>query len=392
MTTLAARALFAIFSFLSHVGPVGANDGRCREPVGKDLSSASPVDVGLPSEQLLKLNQVLDVGKHDVRSLLIVRDCKIVFERYKVGIGREHNHTIYSVTKSITATLVGALLNQGKLRTIEAPISELVSKPWSYPEHNWKKTQRITLKNAMQMSSGLTYKHDPAGHPIYAERDRFAFALSPEFIAEPGTRFNYSDGDASITGAVVAAAADNDLYRFGREVLFDPLQMSNYAWWFRDQTGRYPGGWGLRLRPIDMAKVGQLYLQNGEWNGRRIFDANFRGLALAPGASKVYGLHWWIGSAPEAKGTSYYFAMGAKGQRIFVFPGLRVVAVLTASLPSVEERAVHGLIVGTLANAFAAGPDADASASLASLAEVQKRGFNGETRIPQRDQDIPRRF
>ena len=162
--------------------------------MGRDFLPASLEDVGLSPGPLLKLNDALDAGTYDIRSLLIVRDCKIVFERYKDGIGREHNHTIYSVTKSITATLVGALLMQGKLKSVDVTISELMSKPWWLPADDWKKAQRITLKNVMQMSSGLTYKHDPAGHPIYAlNADRFAMALSPEFIAEPGVRFNYSD-------------------------------------------------------------------------------------------------------------------------------------------------------------------------------------------------------
>ena len=64
------------------------------------------------------------------------------------------------------------------------------------------------------------------------------------------------------------------------------MQMSNHDWGFVDRAGRYPGGWGLRLRPMDMAKVGQLYLQRGDWNGRRIFDANFVDLAWEPGPNK----------------------------------------------------------------------------------------------------------
>jgi CubicO group peptidase (beta-lactamase class C family) len=169
------------------------------------------VEAGLSVGVLLKLNKALDDGTHDIRSLLIVRDCKLVFERYREGIGREHNHTIYSVTKSVAATLVGALLQQGKLRSVDVPIAEVVSKPRWLRESDWKKAERITLKNVMQMSSGLTYKHDQVNNPIYSlSADRLAVALSPELVADPGTRFQYSDGDVSMTGAAVAAAADTD--------------------------------------------------------------------------------------------------------------------------------------------------------------------------------------
>lgn len=385
--------LLVPFWFFCHTGLVGATSGSCQQAVGKDFPFPSAAHVGLSSKPLLKLNDALDAATYDIRSLLIVRDCKIVFERYKDGIGREHNHAIYSVTKSITATLVGALLAQGKLKSVDVTLSELMSKPSWLHEDDWKKAQRITLKSVMQMSSGLAYKHDPARHPIYAlSADRFAMALSPELIAEPGTRFNYSDGDVSLTGAMASAAADRNLYRFAREVLFDPLQMSNYDWWFIDRAGRYPGGWGLRLRPMDMAKVGQLYLQNGEWNGRRVFDPAFRDIAWKPGVNKRYALHWWIGSAPEAKGLPYFVAVGFKSQRIYVFPTLQLVAVLTASLPGAEERRVDGLAVAALVDAFGQKNTADASGNLAALAAVQKKGFRGETRIFQSDQDAPRRL
>ncbi len=327
-----------------YAGLASADGGSCQSTVGKDFLPASPAEVGLSPEVLLRLNRELDEGLHDIRSLLIVRDCKLVFERYREGIGRDHNHTIYSVTKSIAATLVGALLLQGKLKSIDVSVSEVVSKPWWFRENDWKKAERITLKNVMQMSSGLVHKFDPGNNLIYASSvDRFAVALSSKFEAEPGTRYQYSDGDASITGAVVAAATDHTLYRFARDVLFDPLQMVNHDWISMDRVGRYPGGWGLRLRPMDMAKIGQLYLQNGEWNGRKVFGPDFRDLAWTSGVNKSYALHWWIGSSPEAKGVAYSVAVGNKGQYIYVFPSLRLVAVLTASLPGVEVRRVNSL-------------------------------------------------
>lgn len=140
VTDARAAAPPAIFTLLGHAGLMGASDGRCQEPVGKDLSPASPVDVALPSRQLLKLNQALDAGKHDIRSLLIVRDCRIVFERCKAGIGREHNHTLYSATKSITAGRAGLSLKQG---------ARMRSRRQSLPVAGWA----IALAGSMLLSS-----------------------------------------------------------------------------------------------------------------------------------------------------------------------------------------------------------------------------------------------
>ncbi|MBI3513282.1 MAG: serine hydrolase [Proteobacteria bacterium] len=372
--------------------PSHAGDGGCREPVGRDFASASVADVGMAAAPLVRLNEALDDGKYDVRSLLILRDCKLVFERYKDGVGRQHNHSVYSVTKSVSSTLVGVLLHQGTLKTVDAPIAQLMAKPRLFSSGDWAKGERITLSQVMHMSSGLAYKHDPAKHPIYAlQQDRLAVALSPELVAKPGTRFNYSDGDVSITGAVIAAMADMSLYRFAQQVLFDPLQMTNHAWLSVDRAGRYPGGWGLRLRPMDMLKIGQLYLQKGEWNGVRILDAGYPDLAWAPGVSKAYGLHWWIGSAPEARGTPYALAVGFKAQRIYVFPTLHMTVALTASLPGPEERTVSGLVVGALVDAAAHVGARPATGSGAALLAQQAKGFRGDTRISQSDQDSPRR-
>lgn len=97
--------------------------GRCAEPVGRDLPSGSPADLALAPRRLVQLNEALDAGKHDIRALLIVRDCRVAFERYKDGLSREDNHALYSVTKSVSATLAGILLHQGRLRSLDAPIA-----------------------------------------------------------------------------------------------------------------------------------------------------------------------------------------------------------------------------------------------------------------------------
>jgi CubicO group peptidase (beta-lactamase class C family) len=383
---------FGIFVGVGVLNVVHANDGRCPAAIGKDFPPAVPAEVGLSSERLLRLNQSLDAGTYEIRSLLVLRDCKLILERYKTGLNREHNHTLYSVTKSVAATLVGSLLHQGKLRSIDVPISELISKPLFFSGKDWEKTKRISLKNVMQMASGLAYHHNVAGrNPLYAlETDRLAMALSSDFVAEPGTRFNYSDADVSIAGAAISGVADRNLFRFAKEVLFDVMQMSNYDWLFVDRSGRYPGGWGLRIRPMDMLKVGQLYLQKGQWNDIRVFDANFLDEVWRHGPSKSYALYWWIGSGTEANGVPYFVANGFKGQRIYVFPTLRLVAALTASLPGAEEQIVNRLIVEALVESASVTSTSGGEADTA-LRELQKRGFGGQTRVAQDVyQDAPR--
>ena len=387
---LAARrwAFVLLFGFFASVS---SHASGCSESIGRDFESAPPGDRGISAARLTEVIDALDSGLYDVRALLILRDCKLILERYKEGVTRQHNHSLYSVTKSMSATLVAALLHQGKLTSLDAKISDLVPRPSRIDDANWSKASQITLKNSMQMASGLEYKHDPCCHPIYDTReDRFAAALLPSLSAIPGTKFLYSDGDASLVGAVIASAADEDLLSFAQSALFKPLNASNVDWMFRDRAGRYPGGWGLRLRPMDMLKVGQLYVQRGEWNGLRIFPADFVQLAWSAGVNPTYGLGWRIVS-PTVFGTPYYWAQGFKGQRILVFPEWKVVVALSSSLSGAEESQAMRILVPGLVDAIRRGVDSD-DRSLATFKSKEALGFRGDTKVQQEAQDAPRRF
>src|SRR5262245_52926120 len=211
----------------------------------------------------------------DIHALVVLRHCKVVVELYAENVTRDHNHALYSVTKSILATLFGVLLRSGRLPSLDVPVANIIAASTVLDADKLEKARRIRVKDVMSMASGLEYRNDPISYPIYGAADRFQFALGPALVHEPGHRYNYSDGDSSIAGAVVAAAAGKDLLSYGNEVLFGPLGFKNVEWWFRDKAGRYPGGWGLRLRAVDMAKFGQLYLQNGRWHDKTIIDAGF---------------------------------------------------------------------------------------------------------------------
>jgi len=327
-----------------------------------------------------------------VRAFLLLKDCTVVLERYKGGLTRDHNHAVYSVTKSVVSTLVGIQLSDGRLAGLDLPISRIVSRPLAARDVQWARASTLTLRNAMNMASGLAYAHNPAQHPIYAlGTDRFIYALSLEPAAKPGQQFNYSDADASITGAVVASVAGEDLYAFARRALFDPLQMYNHDWWFRDAAGRFPGGWGLRMRPMDMLKLGQLYIQKGIWNQHNVFDPSYPAQAWAPGVSPRYGLHWWIAQAKGRGEVDHYAAIGFKGQRIYVFPSFGIVAAVVSSLPAEEEQYLASATLTAIRESVAgAGEGNSPDAARKELSQLVRSGFRGVTRVRQSTQDSPR--
>ena len=157
------------------------------------------------------------------------------------------------------------------------------------------------------------------------------------------------DSEGTLQTAIAAAAREG-LDSFAKTALFDPLEMVATSWPMSDAAGRPPGGWALRLRPMDMLKLGRLYLQRGTWNGERIFDNDYPALAWRPGVARDYGLNWWIGSAPEAKGTTYVFADGYRSQKIYVFPTLDLVAAVTANVTGEAANRLHRLVVAALAD------------------------------------------
>jgi CubicO group peptidase (beta-lactamase class C family) len=326
-----------------------------------------------------------------IHALVVLRHCKAIVELYAANVTRDHNHALYSVTKSILATLFGVLLRSGRLPSLDVPVADIVAASTVLDADKLEKARRIRIRDVMSMTSGLEYRSDPISHPIYGAADRFKFALGPALVYEPGRRYNYSDGDSSIAGAVVAAAAGKDLLSYGNEVLFGPLSFRNVEWWFRDKAGRYPGGWGLRLRAVDMAKLGQLYLQSGRWQDKTIINADFVRDAWRPSpAASHYGLFWWRWVEEDPRIGPVHFANGIKGQRIYVVPKYGIVIALSANVSDADSGAAYPSLVRALTLAVQSDGAVDRStADAKKLAEQLSSPFSGKPGNRVSKQDFP---
>jgi CubicO group peptidase (beta-lactamase class C family) len=190
----------------------------------------------------------------------------------------------------------------------------------------------------------------------------------------------------------VAAAAAKDLLSYGSEVLFKPLGFKNVEWWFRDKAGRYPGGWGLRLRAVDMAKLGQLYLQNGRWQGKTIIDADFVRDAWRPSpAASHYGLFWWRWAREDPRIGPVHFANGVKGQRVYVVPKHGIVIASSANIAAAGTGEAYAALVRAVVLAVQSGGPINRSTSDANrLAEQLRMPFSGKPGNPPSRQDPPR--
>jgi CubicO group peptidase (beta-lactamase class C family) len=316
----------------------------------------------------------------DIRSLLVIKDCTLVVELYKEGSGRDYLHSMHSVTKSFVVTLAGVLVGAGKL-SLDAPLSTALDRPRGIADATWARAGKVNLRHVFGMLSGYEYVHTPSAHALYTAMDRLQIALLPGTEAPPGIRFNYSDADAVMAGASLAKAAGRDLLGFATDALFKPLAFREVEWWWRDHAGRYPGGWGLRMRPMDAAKLGQLYLQRGSWNGREIIPPGFVDEVWRAGPNPRYGLFWWRTSSDNG-----FYAWGWKGQRVFVFPEFAMVIVITANIDedsSVLHPAVRKILSALREGRSNAAPPLAAEALRRELGEPFKGGIPGPAPVPE---------
>jgi CubicO group peptidase (beta-lactamase class C family) len=298
-----------------------------------DLPQAWPGAVGVDTAPLIRMSEWIRNEKLDVRSLLVVKDGQLIFERYGSGLSRDYNYELYSVTKTVTSLLTGILVGEGKLSASEKVAPRIASARPEFKEALTDK-QNIELRHLLSMSSGLYYKTTEGTDPLYyLAPDRLKVALGTEARIPPETRFDYTDVNPVLAGATVSAAAGKPEDKFAEERLFKPLGMKNYHWTGLDETRSVSGGWGLRLRAIDMAKLGLVMLDGGHWQDKQIVPASWiEQMKTSSATAKDYGYYCWINHVVESE--PEFGAMGFKGQFITVLPKQHAVVVMTSILPT----------------------------------------------------------
>ena len=318
--------------------PVGAAPG--------EWTTASPGDVGLDPEPLESMRISAHEGAfQNLHSVLVVRNGTLVFEEYFGEFGAETLQYTASVSKSVGSILLGVAMDDGLMPGLDDGIleSSLADVLPEYAEalSDDPRKQIILLRHALSMSGGLewdeqTYPYSDARNDwIRASQsdDPVGFALSRPVVAPPGSVFNYNGGYSILVSYLVQRAAGMTAEGFAADRLFGPLGIETWEWEAL-RSGLTDTDGGLHLRPRDMAKLGQLFLNGGTWNGERVVsrgwvDASAR-LHFDSDGMPDYGLQWWRGAHHYADRSAFtYFASGHGGQRIHVFPELDLVVVIT---------------------------------------------------------------
>jgi len=333
-----------------------------------DWTIANPESAGLRSEPLRELVEWLDgLGRANIHSVLVARHGRLLFEHYRPGEdecwgeplgnvahGLDTKHDLRSATKSVISLLLGIALDRELINGIDDSIVNWFPQ---YPDLRTPEKERITLRHLLTMSAGLEWnEYVPFSDPKNSEMsmlssaDQYRYVLEQPVVVPGGQVWNYNSGGTLLLEAVIAKAAGGALDDVAREFLFEPLGITDIAWTKNAKSGILEVG-GLRLRSRDLAKIGQLVVNGGNWGGRQIVSQKWvkESTAAHIGPAHLtyfYGYQWWLGrSLVEGREVPWICATGHGGQRIFAVPMLDLVAVFTAGLYADPVNALLPLIL-----------------------------------------------
>lgn len=305
--------------------------------------------------------------------LLVSRGGRLLFEHYGVGddeswgrplgkvtFGPAVLHDLRSVSKSIVGLLYGIARADGK---VPAPDARLYDQFPQYPDlASQPGRERITIGHVLSMTMGLEWDEltipypDPRNSEIAMEAapDRYRYVLACPIADPPGVQWTYCGGATALLGHLIARGTGEKLHDYARRVLFDPLGLGPTEW-SQGNDGELRAASGLRMRPADLLRVGQMVMANGAWQGRQIVPADW----LKQSTTKVvaidgpfgYGWHWYLGMTAGNRREPYIGAAGWGGQRLYVVPALDLVVAMNAGnyrKPGMDQRRVADVLMGEL--------------------------------------------
>ena len=275
-------------------------------------------------EAFYGLKGLLDNGSK-TDALLILHKGRLVYENYADGWDADTPHPMYSVTKSVVATLVGIAIHEGYITGTDQRVGRFIGErdPLMITRLNVEYLEVLTFEHLLTMTSG------------YQECSYDPFSIV--FRSQPGTRYNYSSSAITLLGYIVSRAVGQPLLDYAREKLFEPLGMDSVRWAVSEE-GIPLGGYGIDMTPRDMLRLGYLYLNYGRWEDKQIFDPDWAAQAGPKSMSvQAYGHTFWNNELLPFFG--FYEADGYAGQFISIYPAWDLVVARTGSQGRFDELA-----------------------------------------------------
>lgn len=315
--------------------PVKMNDGwSVSSLLAQEMDSTVIHNIFLDAENLDNLH-----------SLLIVKNGYLIAEKYFNGLTVNDAAQTASVTKSIVSALAGIAIRENFISGSDQKLK------YFFPEIDWGSTDpkksEITVEQILQMRSGYPWE-EVYGYleTLSSSSNWIPFLKEFPLMHDPGTQFGYSNFTAHIMGIVIARSANQSLLSFSRSYLFDDMDVSITSW-PKDANGYYYGSGDIHMTPRSLAKFGQLYLNDGVWNGTQLIpsewvDSSFQIYSSSTYGREIlthihslkYGYLWWSGTSGSHQ---IWFAWGHGGQMITIVHDLNMVVVATALVPGLFD-------------------------------------------------------
>lgn len=294
-----------------------------------------------------KLDQIIKEEYENMNGMLVVQKGNVIFEKYYNGHGPDDAFHIASVTKMIISALIGICIDKGYIKSVDQRVIEF------FPEYNVNSSE-ITVRHLLTMTAPHPFVdwQEPL-EELCMQRDWVKYTLNRIGNGGEIGSFKYSSAGTHVLSAIITSVTGKSAREFANEQLFQPLGMReipNYNMkafgfddlfgkdvkgWVHDPNGISTGGWGLTLTVKDMAKFGQLYLNEGTHNGKQILSKSWIKESTEMNQNQ-YGYLWWL---REEDGIFSYCAMGDGGNMICCIPKQDLVVVIASEImPNARDR------------------------------------------------------
>ena len=319
------------------------------------LAVSSPVDEGLDSARLYDLvREIQNAAPDKLRSILIARNNKLVFEAYFGAWHRDRKQDLRSASKSFVSAVMGIAIDKGVVKDVDQPVLSY------FPEYesirNWDdRKAEMTIRDFLRMRTGLScndwvpYSQGNEEY-MYETDDWIRFVFDLPVMHDPGEQFSYCSGAPIVLSAVITKSWDEGCVAFADEYLFKPLGITDYVWEYMPARREYAGG-KLHMRPRDALKLGLLFLNDGTWNGTQVISPEWIAESTRPDGviptqreGVEYGYYWWYTTwTIDGQEIEAYYAHGNGGQVMYVLEDLNMVVLFTGGAynTNAESRCYH---------------------------------------------------
>jgi len=284
-------------------------------------------------------------------SLVISKNDKIIHQQYFNGRDSTTLFNDQSLTKSVTALLIGIAIDKGYIRSVDEKVADF------FPELKTdtdKRKQDITIRQVMNQASGFYHEGVNVGALLNIP-DPSGYVIKAPLVSVPGKVFRYNNAATHLLSVIITKSTGMDTRAFAKKFLFDPLGITSFDW--KKMKDGYYDGCGLlsiRLRSVDMLKLGNLVLNKGIYHHRQIVSAKWINSIINPKVSyktpwgldnSLYGLCWYHA---DYRGIKITYALGWGGQFMFIIPSLKAVIMTNSSVADVTAIKEAALITGKL--------------------------------------------